>query len=107
MAMNWLDALLKPSQLSSRQAIGDSEDAARGNWRVPNIRELVSIVELQCAEPAINLSLFPNSGSVHLWSSSPYKFYSHYSWYVDFRDGVYTYGDRADRKFLRLVRAPG
>lgn len=74
------------------------------NWRLPNIRELASIVELQCANPAINLILFPNQTIAHSWSSSPYRFYDHYAWYLDFADGVFIYGDRKDKKQVRLVR---
>ena len=98
-SFSWAEALIYS---------GETEDlggyAGHMGWRVPNIRELESIVELQCGRPAINLSLFPNNGVGHLWSSSPYRFYPHYSWYLDFEDGVYIYGDRTEKKHIRLVR---
>ncbi len=87
--LNWLQAL----EVGSTQG-----------WRVPNIRELATLVELQCSNPAINLSVFPNQPNGHLWSSSPYHFYDHYAWYLDLADGIYIYGDRQDRKHLRLVK---
>ena len=31
------------------------------DWRVPNMSELMSIVEYQCVGPALNLAIFPNS----------------------------------------------
>lgn len=77
------------------------------DWRLPNIRELATLAELQCFRPAINITVFPNTLPLHYWSSSPYKFYPHYSWYMNFEDGVYTYGDRTDKKHLRLVRDAG
>lgn len=74
------------------------------DWRLPNIRELATLAELQCFHPAINMTVFPDTLPLHYWSSSPYKFYPHYSWYMNFKDGVYTYGDRTDKKHIRLVR---
>lgn len=97
---SWGDALAFVSeQNSKKKKINDS------SWRLPNIRELASLIELQCRYPAINLSVFPNSPPAHQWSSSPYEFYPHYSWYVDFNEGIYTYSDRTDtNKHLRLVK---
>lgn len=80
------------------------KSAGYTDWRLPNIRELATLVELQCFRPAINVSVFPDTLPSHYWSSSPYKFYPHYSWYLNFEDGVYTYGDRTDKKHIRLVR---
>ena len=90
--INWADALLEASKANGQ------------GWRLPNIRELASLVELQCGRPAINLTVFPNQAVSHLWSSSPYRFYDHYAWYLDLEDGVYIYGDRQDKKQLRLVK---
>jgi len=44
---------------------------ASGSWRLPNIKELQSIVE-RCREfPAINAQAFPNTVSSNYWSSTP------------------------------------
>ena len=79
-------------------------DVPDERWRLPNIRELESIVELQCASPAINADVFPNQPVGKVWSSSPYRFYPHYAWYLDFQDGVFLYTDRTDSMHVRLVR---
>jgi hypothetical protein len=42
-------------------------------WRLPNIKELGSLVDRSCAEPAINLTLFPNTISSVYYSSTPFK----------------------------------
>jgi hypothetical protein len=42
-------------------------------WRLPDINELISITEMQCFDPAINLKVFPDtSGDTKIWSGSPF-----------------------------------
>ena len=77
------------------------------DWRVPTIKELASIVELACYEPAINTTIFPNIEiSNDYWSSSPYINASNLSWSVDFDIGYDNYSlERSSELFVRLVRS--
>ena len=43
-----------------------------GGWRVPNIKELDSLIEQACYSPSINEVIFPNTQSGSYWSSSPF-----------------------------------
>lgn len=67
------------------------------DWRLPNIKELGSLVDRSCAEPSINLTLFPNTISSVYYSSTPFKGsaisltdeYNHLvSRVIDFSDGT-------------------
>jgi hypothetical protein len=97
--LSWAGTLTYVPTLNTGEGFAGFKD-----WRLPNIRELGSLVELQCARPAINFEIFPNTPSAHVWSSSPYHFYTHYSWYVDFGSGQFTYTERIKPKQIRLVR---
>lgn len=59
----WKDALVRADQ---------SRFAGYKDWRLPNIKELQSLLEAQCYEPAVNLAVFPGTpDGAWLWSSSP------------------------------------
>ena len=45
--------------------------AGKSDWRLPNIKELASIVEQACDWPSIDLGAFPATQTRDYWSSSP------------------------------------
>ena len=80
--------------------------AGYADWRVPNVKELSSLVEDCRAEPAINDALFPSAPSSHFWSASPdaVAYRSDLAWSVFFNDG-YAYSlHRSYSYHVRLVR---
>ena len=85
------------------QAAADFDSAV--TWRVPNIKELVSIVERQCTGPATNQTVFPNTPIGGFWSSSPLT--TRFAYVLEADDGrVSSFsGNRAtDVHSVRLVR---
>jgi len=44
-------------------------DGENSNWRLPSVAELSTLIESNCVNPAINLSVFPNTKVNHYWTS--------------------------------------
>ena len=74
-------------------------------WRVPNIKELDSLIEQACYSPSINETYFPNTQSNWYWSSSPVANRSSYAWVVYFSYGYFGNGSQYGYAYVRLVRS--
>lgn len=73
-------------------------------WHLPNIKELASIVETGCFDPAINLTVFPSTPSAGFWTRSTYAHEeSTHLWQVYFKRGA-SLQDNGFTKHIRLVR---
>ena len=82
----------------------DSTDYGYSDWRLPNIKELGSIVDFGSARPAINQSVFPSTVSGPYWTSTPLRANVLQTSYIGFQAGDYGPSDRSSRLYLRLVR---
>ena len=89
----WADALAKA------KAVGTG-------YRLPNIKELQSLVEEACYNGAINESFFPaTSISGYYWSASPNAYDGGIAWYVYFSYGVTGFNNKGNYLHVRAVRA--
>lgn len=82
----------------------NSTFAGYEGWRLPNIKELLSIVEDSCVDPALNLDVFPGAVGYALWSSSPFDS-SSYIWFVYMNIGLSWHDEENYVPYnLKLVR---
>ena len=107
---NWQSALQQSNTVNTSGGF-----AGQSDWRLPDIKELQSIVEQQCYGPALNPVVFPNQSTSTFWSSSPSAYGSDGAWVVNFNNGhalpIILFGDgtslniRSDSRYARLVRS--
>lgn len=104
---NWKDALEQAQTVNSATtAFAGSRD-----WRVPNLKELRSIVEYcqvsNGTVPAVNPDIFPAASADYVWSSSPVvnSTTASLSWAVSFDNGIDDGKSRNTAYAMRLVRA--
>jgi len=72
-------------------------------WRLPNIKELSSIVERRCSDPAMNDELFRGGNMGRFWTSTPAS--GNEIWVVNFSNGTEgTVPLLRKEPFVRLVR---
>ena len=91
---SWQDALVYCKELS----LGGKND-----WRLPNIRELKSIVDDTKYNPAIN-SVFTNVTSDGYWSATTTASDSSNAWSVTFYNGYDCWNSKTYEDYIRCVR---
>ena len=78
-----------------------------GGWRLPGLKELLSLVDPTRWNPAIDVLAFPDTPAGLFWSSTPNADteYDLHAWSVDFYDGTTTLSREAyDDLAVRCVR---
>jgi len=107
-SLEWQDNTT-PVKKSWKGAIDYCENLSLGgknDWRLPNINELLSIVDDSKYNPAINSS-FINFTSSYYWSSTTIANNSSHAWNIDFNYGTVShyYYKKTNKFYVRCVRA--
>ncbi len=77
-------------QMSWAQALAYAQAQASATglpWRLPNVKELLSLIEPAYQQPAIQRAVFPNTPAQRFWTSTPLAGSSIDVWTVDFAFG--------------------
>ncbi len=125
----WQQALQHAEAVNADAISGTNsyQHLGQSNWRLPNIKELASIVEMQCVLPAINTTLFPathygynsqlpaqyglDEGEIDqtrfplsgmTWSATPYG--NNMAWGISFAEGDDSVSNKHGTGYVRLVR---
>jgi len=61
--LTWHEANDKLKQMSS-------ENNHNGDWRLPRVNELATIVDITCKNPRIDLRIFPRTQASYYWTNS-------------------------------------
>lgn len=96
---NWLDAHLEAQSYSA--------GTITTGWRVPNIKELATIIEERCSYPTVNTEIFFSTtrGQIY-WASTPYKIGSagDKAYLMEMGLGIITAADKSNEINVKLVR---
>lgn len=95
--LTWQDALL----LANTYDFGEHTD-----WRVPNLKELTSLVQRACVSPAIDLTVFPATLTGGYWTSTPNTSADRAmeAWSVNFLNGRIESREKQQDYYVRMVR---
>lgn len=94
----WRDALLAAAAKNAQNWHGHAD------WRLPNVKELATLLRTTPQRPAIDAAAFPNTPASAHWSSTSYVHVTRMAWAVFFGDGDVFAKNKSTRAYVRLVR---
>lgn len=81
--------------------------AGKSDWRLPNLKELQSLVDYSRTDPAVNTAYFPNTNPSNYWTKTEYAGNDRFVWYVNFYNGHVSAFDQASDYCVRCVQGAG
>jgi len=100
----WATALTDCATLKSG-AHGLGDGSIKGDWRLPNLRELLSLIDYDQSSPALPEGHpFTGVKSDRYWSSSTFAGITDQAWFVNLYDSFIFYGTEDDTDYVWPVR---
>ena len=93
--LNWEQALEAAENLSW---------AGHDDWRLPNINELLTLVDDQISHPAMDALFVTDDDNRSYWSSTTQNTWMDRAWRVEFGTGTSFDDSKSDNRFVRAVR---
>ena len=101
--LEWTKADTKATWQAGLDWCAALRTGGHAGWRMPTIRELLTLVDYERVNPAADPALGVQSGNY--WSSSTYQYSPGNAWLVDFYDGDTSAGTKTNSYYVRGVRA--
>ena len=88
------------------KALNDANYGGYSNWRMPNSKELASIVNygIPYPGPTIDTGYFQNTAASWYWSSTTNVYNTNYAWVVNFGYGSVNNSNKNNAGYVRAVR---
>ena len=104
-SMNWYDALTYCTNLANGSC-GLTDGSVAGDWRLPNIIELESLVNAEESNPAawLNTQGFSNVQLSYYRSATTYAGFTICAWHVVMHNGNVYYNFKSNRNYVWPVR---
>lgn len=97
-AYRWQSALQEARTRNSQNWRGHAD------WRLPNVKELASLIRHDRLRPAIDTTAFPAAPDAAFWTSSTHQAVRRMAWAVFFGEGDVFSADKDTLARIRLVR---
>lgn len=91
--VTWAGATEVIALMNREQAFGF------GDWRLPDVRDLESLVDLTRHSPALPAGLRPQNVQAHYWSATTSAWENTYAWCLYLQDGAIGVGFKMDAEF--------
>ena len=85
-------------------SLNESRFGGFNDWRMPDLKELLSIVDLSIHDPSINTTYFNNAKSSSYWTSNTYTNLESNAWLLRFDHGSTYYKHKSNIYNVRAVR---
>ncbi len=103
-AVTWSQALTVCNALNDGEC-GLTDGSSEGDWRLPNVKELQSLIDFGNYDPALP-SGHPFSGvrSNYCWSSTTFADCPDFAWSVNLNNGAVSFGNKSGSFYVWPVR---